>query len=283
MRYSCRFPVRVYELDSLGELHSAGFLRFLQQAATDASAAVGYGPDWYTTHETTWLVRRTDLELIEPAREGDEIVVETWVSDIRRVRSLREYDLRRASDNTRIARAHTDWVYIDLRSGQPIQPPGKMQHDLMPGGIERRARRPRRPMAPDDPLVTRVEVRLADLDQLGHVNNSNYASYVEQALFDALTNRGWPVDPRSGCLPRPSHHDIEYLNAAVYRDPIEARVWVSALGERTFSSHCVLQRGATALVRAASQWRWRRPPPDAARKALAALERDIGKGEAAAG
>src|SRR4029453_15199163 len=114
------------------ELRPNGLLRFLQQAASDASAAVGFDVEWYERAGALWVIRRTIVDFLAPILYRDDLEVRTWVADIRRVRSQREYEVRRGRDATVVARGSTDWVYIDLARGTPVQPPEEMGKRLMP-------------------------------------------------------------------------------------------------------------------------------------------------------
>jgi acyl-CoA thioester hydrolase len=67
------------------------------------------------------VVRTHQIEYLAPAFAGDEIEALTWVSDMRRVSSLRKYQFRRASDQTLLAKAETRWVYVDNNTGRPIK------------------------------------------------------------------------------------------------------------------------------------------------------------------
>jgi acyl-CoA thioester hydrolase len=51
----------------------------------------------------------------------EEIEALTWVSDMRRVSSLRKYQFVRAGDQTLLAKAESRWVYVDTKTGRPIQ------------------------------------------------------------------------------------------------------------------------------------------------------------------
>src|SRR5512139_2911569 len=129
------FPVRIFDVDAFGDLRMAVLLRFLWQTASDASAAVGYDLEWYERAGTLWIIRRTRLEWLAPVRYRDELTIRTWVSDIRRVRSQREYVVARAADGATVVRAATDWVYVDLARGALVQPPAELQRALMPEGV----------------------------------------------------------------------------------------------------------------------------------------------------
>lgn len=260
--YSAAFRVHHYDLDALGELRASTYARLLQQAATEASADAGYPDDWYARAGTFWLVRRTTIEYSAPVRAGDTVHVRTWVADFRRVRSQREYEVYVAGGDYPVARAHTDWVYVDRASNRPRRVPQEIMEGLMPDGVG--------PSLPRDPWmddgapanafsVTRT-VEFRDLDALGHVNNANYLDYVEDTAIAADSAVGWPPEKvlaLGGCW-RPRAHDIEYLAEAVYGDDLCCLSWVSARRRCEMERRTEVRRAADDLLlsRACSRWVW---------------------------
>lgn len=260
VEHESRLRVRVFELNAFGELRTTALLHFLQQAASDAVAAVGFGEDWFVANRKVWTIRRTRVEVARPAVYGDEVLVRTRVADIRRVRSQREYRLLRASDGAPIAEAFSDWVFVDLERLRPVQPPEEMKAALLPAGgsaVERALLEIGEP--PPNAFATHRRVRLADLDSFAVVNNAHYAGYVEDDLWSALAERGWAVDPHG----RDGHPvlallDIEYFEATGLCDELAGRVWVpEAAGDRFVSEHELRRAGRLAL-QARAEWRWSR-------------------------
>jgi acyl-CoA thioester hydrolase len=255
--HASTFRVQIFDLDAYGELRTNGMLRFMQQTASDASAAAGFDVEWYERAGTLWVIRRTIADFLAPALYRDELEVRTWVSDMRRVRSQREYEVWRPADATLVARASTDWVYVDLTRGSPVQPPDEMVQRLMPD-VGAQPRPPRAATAaPAHAVTVARRVELADLDSVAHVNNAHYTVYVEQALCDALAVRGWGLDPspRAARL-RPLRHDLEYFAEAQYDNRLDATVWVTALEGNAFGSECTLSRNGARVLHASSRWQW---------------------------
>lgn len=256
--HASHFPVRIFDVDVFGELRTPVLLRFLWQSASDASTAVGYDLDWYERAGTLWIIRRTRLECLAPVHYRDTLVVRTWVSDIRRVRSQREYVVERAGDGATVVRAATDWVYVDLARGALVQPPAALQQALMPGGVSSQKRPPSPAAAPPETAARlRRRVELADLDTVAHVNNAQYSIFVEQMVWDALAARGWSLDLQpGGARPRLLAHDIEYFEAARYGDELDGAVWVPAIDEDSFETDCQLGIDGRRSLHARSRWRW---------------------------
>ncbi|MBI1815500.1 MAG: thioesterase family protein [Deltaproteobacteria bacterium] len=257
-RHVSRYRVQLYDVNAFGELGAATVLRFMQQTASDASAAAGFDVEWYADHGTIWLIRRSTVEYVTPAIYRDELAVHTWVSDIRRVRSRREYELRRIGDDTLIARGVSDWVYVDTASGKPVRAPEELQRGLMPGGVVAQERRPQKPaLPPPNAFRTARRVEFAAIDSVVHVNNAHYAVYLEQDLWDALAAHGWTLSPvTSDGLLRARVYDIEYFDAAVYGDQLTDLVWVTNVAADGFRCEHTLERDGRRLLHAVSEWRW---------------------------
>src|SRR5688572_567462 len=95
----------------------------MQEAAFDASSAVGWGFARYEAERLMWLAYETEIEYLQPLRYGDLVEVKTWVADWRRVRSLRQYEFRKPGEDALVARGQTEWVLLDAKTVQPATIP----------------------------------------------------------------------------------------------------------------------------------------------------------------
>jgi acyl-CoA thioester hydrolase len=221
-QFTRRFRVRHYELDVAGRVQVPTYIRYMQEAAIEASAAVGFDTSWYRAHETGWVIRRLIVRCHAAAAYGDEVAVTTWVSELRGVRSTREYDLRRARDGARLARARVHWVYLDLRTGAPTRFPAGFAEAFAPSGeaadLGVRLRRGR-PAGESFRYHSRRRGEFHELDTARHVNHAVYVQWLGQAYRDALRAAGYP--PEAGLLPWHAAYDVEYLAPALDNDQIE--------------------------------------------------------------
>jgi acyl-CoA thioester hydrolase len=253
-----RAPVWQADLDAFGEVRSATLLRLLQETATRASSDAGFDDAYYDRTGTMWLIRRTTLHLEAPARYGDLLEVRTWIADFRRVRSLREYEVR--ADDRLVARAATDWVYVDRAHGRPRRIPAEWEQVF---GVTE-APGVRTPFAAAEPPATAPtftrRVELHELDALRHVNNATYASYVEQAALDASTAAGWGLSAQLevGGRLRAVAHDLEYLDAALLDESLLITTWPIAVEPDGVERHTHLHRSDRhrPLLHARSRYRW---------------------------
>lgn len=114
------------DIDVLGHANNLSYLKWMLRAALDHSAAQGWSGEAYRTLGSGWVVRAHQIEYQQPAFEGDQIVVRTWVANLKKVTSLRRYEIfRPAGDNKeiRLVTASTDWAFIDYKSGMPKRIP----------------------------------------------------------------------------------------------------------------------------------------------------------------
>ena len=122
------FPHRVTddELDDvIRHVNNLVYLKWMQSAAVAHSAAQGWPADRYRELGAGWVVRTHQIEYLQPAFAGDEIVVRTWVADLKKVTSLRRYHIVRITPEkeTVLVKAHTDWAFIHFATHFPKRIP----------------------------------------------------------------------------------------------------------------------------------------------------------------
>lgn len=119
--YRVEIKVTADVVDGNGHVNNVAYVQWMQDAAIRHADATG------CTRATeaigaTWVARTHHIEYLRPAFEGDEITILTWVSDFRKVRSLRKYRFVRKSDSAVLAEAQTDWVFVNSK-GRPLAIP----------------------------------------------------------------------------------------------------------------------------------------------------------------
>ncbi len=123
--------------DQNGHVNNVEYLRWMQDAAMKHSEMAGC-TQATNAAGATWVVRTHKIEYFKPAFAGDRIVVATWVSDFRRVQSLRKYKILRPADKAVLAEGETNWVFVDARKGSLRSIPGvvKAIFEPLPEEIE---------------------------------------------------------------------------------------------------------------------------------------------------
>jgi acyl-CoA thioester hydrolase len=102
-----------------------------------------------------------------------------------------------------------------------------------------------------------IAVQPADIDQMGHVNNTVYVRWVQDAAaahWSSLTTEA----QRAAVAWVIARHEIDYRLAARASDTIIARTWLGPVndGDRTFERHTEILRARDQrlLARARTLW-----------------------------
>ena len=86
-----------------------------------------------------------------------------------------------------------------------------------------------------DIFETTVEIRFADIDAMGHVNNAVYFSYFEQArmaYFKERVARIWDWNEDGVIVAR---NEIDYIYPVFLNDRMNIRLWVEHVGSKSFT------------------------------------------------
>lgn len=105
------------EIDELGHVNNIVYLRWTQRAAVRHSDAQGWTTADYQRLGQGWVVRSHCIEYLQPAYAGDAILIRTWVADMKKVASLRRFEILRPTDNVLLAKASTNWAFINFQTG----------------------------------------------------------------------------------------------------------------------------------------------------------------------
>ena len=258
------FRVRYYECDAYGHLNNTNYLRWMQEAAFAASSAVGYDLARYDQIGHLWLVRETDIEYLAPLAYEDEVQVKTWVMDFRRFLSRRAYEFTLLRSGQLVARASTDWAYVNADTLRPAAIPEAMRLAFFPEGAPleaaRRERFPEPPPPPAGVFSIRKRVEWRDIDSLWHVNNAMYLAYIEDAGIQVCDAHGWSMQRMKeegfGILAR--RHLIEYRQAAQMGDELDVSTWFSEAQRSTAFRHYAIRRVSDGelLLRARTLYVW---------------------------
>src|SRR5262249_43424850 len=89
---------------------------------------------------------------------------------------------------------------------------------------------------------TDIQVRFADSDALGHINNASFATYAEMARLDFLSTLG-----ESGQRLMLANLVIDFRRQVLVTDPVHVESWVEKLGNSSMSiAHTIFANGERA-------------------------------------
>ncbi len=91
-------------------------------------------------------------------------------------------------------------------------------------------------------------MRWSDMDAYGHVNNTAYLAYLEQARVSMFFDR-YDSSFAGGTVV--AHHEINYLRPVVYHpEPLRLELWVEHIRAASFTVHYDVYDGETLAAKA---------------------------------
>lgn len=158
----------------------------LLNAADFHSTERGYGIRYLTTINRTWVLSRLVIELSSTPQAYDEFYVATWVSNVMRTFTHRDFAIQSLSGDITYGYGQSIWAMIDTVTRQPVDivsiNDGLINKYIEPDEpcpIEkfRRAR-----FASSPTLVSEVTTGYTDVDINGHINSVKYIEHMLNAV-----------------------------------------------------------------------------------------------------
>ena len=126
-----RFDIEVTknDVDLNGHVNNVVYIQWMQDAAVAQARASGCMKASQAVG-AIWVVRTHHIEYLSPLFAGDKVTMFTWPASFQRVRSTRKYKFVRVKDGAVIARAETDWVFVNAQTGKPQSIPDEVRNTL---------------------------------------------------------------------------------------------------------------------------------------------------------
>lgn len=194
--FRARRTARLADLDVTGRVRLDAVARFLQDIAIDDVAETGWGvPDHL------WFVRRIRMDVEAPLLDDRSLELETWCSAAGAIAAGRRWSV--VGDRGGRVEVDSVWIHLD-RAGRPTRIEGFGPYAASAEGraVSTRFELPEPPAGVGG---VAWQLRSADVDIHGHVNNAVHWQVVEHALLATGA-----VDP--GC---PLRAELEY------REPLD--------------------------------------------------------------
>ncbi len=139
-RFEQPIPIHPEDIDFFQHVNNVVYVRWVQEISTAA---------WFARATEAqkakigWLVKRHEIEYLDSARLGDEVVGRTWVGGAERHIFERFVEIVRVSDQRVLARARSLWCPIDMQTRRLIRVgPDVYERFSVRGGIEPRGIEP---------------------------------------------------------------------------------------------------------------------------------------------
>ncbi len=133
--FQMTFEVRAEDIDPLGHVNNISYVRWIQDVAVAHSTAVGLDFASYGRMGGIFVVRRHEIDYLRPVLRGEAVEACTWVGSVMAAKCVRHTELRRGEGADLVARAHTVWGFVDVKTGRPTRIPGLIKEAFgMPRG-----------------------------------------------------------------------------------------------------------------------------------------------------
>ena len=194
--------IRLGDVDPTGRLRFDGLTRYSQDVSNDDTT------DARLPDSPGWVVRSTVVDELVPGLLGETLTFQTFCSSL----GKRWAERRLTITGSRGARYEiaTLWVCVDLETGQPRLLTDRFLEIYGPAAGGRKAsarqRNPKIESFADQAGAVVAEswqLRRADLDTLGHVNNAAYWAAVEEWMAPFDQPRRARVEYGRGLSPAP--------------------------------------------------------------------------------
>jgi YbgC/YbaW family acyl-CoA thioester hydrolase len=132
--YTTRRRVVWQDIDMLQHVNNAVYLDYVTECGMQVIAAHHWPVERMMTEGFGILVRRNQVQYLQPALLNDELEIRTWFYNPRFSTATRCYQVNRLADGAAIAQVHSLGVWVELKSGRPIRIPKAMLADFAPNG-----------------------------------------------------------------------------------------------------------------------------------------------------
>jgi acyl-CoA thioester hydrolase len=122
--HTLRTRVTAADMDGLNHTNNAVYVNWCQQVAWSHSVAVGMDLARYRELDRAMAITRSEFDYLRASREGDDIVVATWIVDWdRKLTMQRRFQVIRVNDGVTLLRAAMRFACIEVSSGRPRRMP----------------------------------------------------------------------------------------------------------------------------------------------------------------
>ena len=118
-----RFTATDAEIDELGHVNNAAWVRWIQEIATAHWRAVA--PPVHV-EAYLWVVTRHEIDYLRAVGPGETVTGRTWVGEAPKGARFDRHVEFLGEDGKVLVRAKTTWAILDKASGRPIRVPAEV-------------------------------------------------------------------------------------------------------------------------------------------------------------
>jgi medium-chain acyl-[acyl-carrier-protein] hydrolase len=241
--YSTTFLVHTYEVDFRAKALPLTLLNYLQDAAGEHAALLGFSVLDLLKRDLTWLLSRYHVRVLRYPAFGETITITTWPSGKQGIFALRDFEITDIGGRT-IGTATSSWVLWNIKLRQPARLEENLPDRV---ALDKRAvpdEFPALPACPPGGRELGFRVEMQDIDFNNHVN---HPVYIQWALETA-------PEPVLRSL-SPASIEVAYKGEALYGDEVVSRIFHVEEGPRPVFLHGIYHKAkGTELTRLRTTW-----------------------------
>jgi acyl-CoA thioester hydrolase len=134
--FTIKKRVEWQDLDPMEHVNNAVYMAYANECGFQAVAAFGWPWKRMVEQGFAILLRRCQIQYIQPALLDDELDISTWASGVRRSTATRHYTIRRECDGALLCQANMLGVWVELENGQPMRIPNNFLEDFAANIVE---------------------------------------------------------------------------------------------------------------------------------------------------
>ena len=173
MKWTEHFRINSHDTDASGQVRASLMLRYMQETANLQLKTLGPTVDELLAMGAAFFLSRINLSLYRPLHAYDEIDVSSWACESRGVSFNRCYEIRKNGEL--VAEAASVWGLVGIDDRRLFRVDEIQLGFDVADPLELDA--PKRVRIPRDlslALVGERPIAYSDIDQNGHMNNTNY-------------------------------------------------------------------------------------------------------------
>jgi len=207
-----KITVRFGDVDRSDRLTLASIFSFFQEAAISHAAELGVGREALASARQAWVLSRFSLIVEHRPAYNETVEVSTWPRRSEKLFALRDNEIRDAA-GTPVVRSRGSWLILDTEKRRPLRVESIMEALPHNDGIDAFSGSPAALNAREGmPKVTERTAGYSDIDYLGHMNNTRYIQWIQDATDADILTRADKI-----------RLDINYLGEVKAGDTVELR------------------------------------------------------------
>jgi acyl-CoA thioester hydrolase len=121
--FELRITARAEDIDELGHVNNAAWVRWIQDVATAHWRAVSR-PEHVEAY--VWVVTRHEIDYLRAVLPGETVIARTWVGEAPKGARFDRHVEFLGEDGKPRVRASTTWAILDKATGRPLRVPAEV-------------------------------------------------------------------------------------------------------------------------------------------------------------